>query len=292
MGKLDGRVIVITGAGGGIGAAVAKALAAHGASVVVNDLGVAVDGTGASSAPAQRVVDDITKAGGTAVANGADVADHHAAEGLIQSAIENFGKLDVLINAAGILRARMVFNMTEDEWDAVIRVHLKGTFNTTKFASAYWRELRKESAHHRLINFTSAAGLFGSSGQPNYSAAKLGIVGFTFSCANALGRYGVTANALSPSANTRMIETIPEDRLRPGADYAAPEHIAPILIYLASEQSDWLNGHVLGASGYQVTLYSNPAPLCQIVSDGPWDIDHLFTAVEESFKGDPRLRRT
>src|SRR5215467_9009738 len=216
MALLDGRVAIVTGAGRGIGRSAALLLASEGASVVVNDLGGAMDGTGRDAGPAQQVVDEIASAGGKAVASGADVSDHAAAEELVKTAIGEFGRLDVLVNVAGILRDRMIFNMSEQEWDDVIRVHLKGSFNTSKFASAYWRSLRDETAQHRIINFTSVSGLHGAPGQPNYAAAKMGIVGLTWSCANALGKYGVTANAISPGAQTRMIDSIPTERRRPG----------------------------------------------------------------------------
>ena len=175
--------------------------------MVVNDLGGSVDGEGADDAPAREVVREIEAAGGTAVANFDDVSDYDASEQIIRTALNEYGSLDILCNVAGILRDRMIFNMTEAEWDAVIAVHLKGTFNTSKYASIYWRSERK--GDYRLINFTSVSGLSGSPGQPNYAAAKLGIVGLTYSCANALGRYGVTANAISPGAATRMGDTIP-----------------------------------------------------------------------------------
>ncbi|HEY8837584.1 MAG TPA: SDR family NAD(P)-dependent oxidoreductase, partial [Dehalococcoidia bacterium] len=202
MGRLDGRVAIVTGAGRGIGASVARIMAREGASVVVNDVGVGVDGSGQDKGPAQDVVDEIRSAGGKAVACFDSVADHDAAERIVRTALDEFGGLDVLVNVAGILRDRMVFNMTEEEWDAVIAVHLKGTFNTTKFASIHWRTARK--GNYRLINFTSESGLLGAPGQPNYAAAKMGIVGFTYSCANGLARYGVTANCISPRAATRM----------------------------------------------------------------------------------------
>ncbi|HTU76073.1 MAG TPA: SDR family NAD(P)-dependent oxidoreductase, partial [Trebonia sp.] len=197
MGRLDGRVAIVTGAGRGIGRSVALLLASEGASVVVADLGVAVDGSGQDAGPAHETVAAIAEAGGKAVANSSDISDHAAAENLIGTAIEEFGRLDVLVNVAGILRDRMIFNMTEQEWDDVIRVHLKGTFNTTKFAAAHWRSLRDETAQNRIINFTSVSGLHGAPGQPNYAAAKMGIVGLTYSSANSLAKYGVTVNAIS-----------------------------------------------------------------------------------------------
>lgn len=285
MGRLDGRVCIVTGAGRGIGAAVAKLLAAEGAKVVVNDIGVNLDGTGQDTRPAEQVAEEIRRAGGTAVANFDSVADHRAAEHLIHSTIQEFGQLDVLVNVAGILRDRMVFNMTEEEWDAVIAVHLKGTFNTTKFASQYWHDTR--AGNYRLINFTSGSGLFGAPGQPNYAAAKMGIVGFTYSCARALSKYGVTANAIAPGAATRMTESIPSERqLYRNADprERAPENVAPIVAYLASVESGWLNGRVIGARGYEVTLYTNPEPERQIVSTGPWELDRLFQLVERVFR--------
>src|SRR6201993_1360283 len=214
MGSLDGRVAIVTGAGRGIGRSTAVLLAREGASVVVNDLGGAVDGSGSDTGPAHDVVSEITSTGGKAIASGADVSDHAAAENLIKSAIAEFGRLDVLVNVAGILRDRMIFNMSEQEWDDVIRVHLKGTFNTSKFAAAHWRSLREETAQNRIINFPSVSGLHGAPGQPNYAAAKMGIVGLTMSCANSLAKYGVTVNVISPGAATRMTDSVPTDRRR------------------------------------------------------------------------------
>ena len=212
MGRLDGRIAIVTGSASGIGAAVARGMAAEGASVVVADLGVGLDGSGRDLSGAQDIVDQITRDGGNATLHGVDVSDHQGAEGLIQFAIDTYGGLDVLINAAGILRDRMVFNMSEDDWDSVISVHLKGCFNTTKFASIYWRAQQK--GNYRLINFTSIAGLNGNPSQPNYAAAKMGIIGFTKSCANGLAKYGATANCISPGAATRMTETIPEEKMQ------------------------------------------------------------------------------
>jgi len=285
MARLDGRVAIVTGAGRGIGRSVARLLASEGASVVVNDLGAAVDGSGHDSEPAHDVVAEIAEAGGKAVANGADISVFAAAESLVQTAIEEFGRLDILVNVAGILRDRMVFNMTEQEWDDVIRVHMKGTFNTTRFASAHWRSLRDETAQNRIINFTSVSGLHGAPGQPNYAAAKMGIVGLTWSSARALGKYGVTVNAISPGAATRMTESVPTGRrrTRPDADEWSPDNVAPIVAYLASERSGWITGRIIHSSGYEVSLYSNPEPVVRIIGTGPWQPDALAEQVERSF---------
>jgi NAD(P)-dependent dehydrogenase (short-subunit alcohol dehydrogenase family) len=285
MGRLDGRVAIVTGAGRGIGRSVALLLASEGASVVVADLGVAMDGSGQDAGPAHAVVAEIAEAGGKAVASGADISDFTAAEGLIGTALGEFGRLDVLVNVAGILRDRMVFNMTEQEWDDVIRVHLKGTFNTTRFASAHWRSLRDSSAQNRIINFTSVSGLHGAPGQPNYAAAKMGIVGLTWSSARALGKYGVTVNAISPGAATRMTDSVPTGRrrTRPDVDEWSPDNVAPIVAYLASERSGWITGRIIHSSGYEVSLYSNPEPVVRIIGTGPWQPDALAEQVERSF---------
>jgi NAD(P)-dependent dehydrogenase (short-subunit alcohol dehydrogenase family) len=289
MGTLDGRVAIVTGAGRGIGRSSALLLAAEGASVVVNDLGGSMDGTGSDAGPAQLVVDEITSAGGKAVASGADISDHAAAEELIKTAISEFGRLDVLVNVAGILRDRMIFNMSEQEWDDVIRVHLKGTFNTSKFAAAHWRSLREETAQNRIINFTSVSGLHGAPGQPNYAAAKMGIVGLTWSSANALAKYGVTVNAVSPAAATRMTDSIPTDRRRTDRpadedDRRSPDNVAKVVAYLASERSGWLTGRIVHSSGYEVSLYNNMAPVVRLIAEQPWELDDLAAEVERSFR--------
>jgi NAD(P)-dependent dehydrogenase (short-subunit alcohol dehydrogenase family) len=284
---LTGRVAVVTGAGRGIGASVARLLAAEGARVVVNDNGVEVDGTGGDKTVAMQVAEQITAAGGEATANGDDVGDFQAAEAIIQQAIEGYGQLDVLVNVAGILRDRMVFNMTEEEWDAVLRVHLKGTFNTTHHATGYWRKQRNPEGHFRLINFTSGSGLHGAPGQPNYAAAKLGIVGLTYSCANALRPYGITANAIAPGASTRMTDSVPTDRRRMGSGddpVRSPDNIAPVVAYLASDRSDWCTGQTISARGYEVGLYNIPQVIRQIAAPGPWDLEMMSRMIEQSFR--------
>jgi NAD(P)-dependent dehydrogenase (short-subunit alcohol dehydrogenase family) len=286
VGRLDDRVAIVTGGGRGIGAAVACLLAREGAKIVVNDLGVAMDGSSPGRGPAEEVASQIGEAGGVAVTNADDVSDFDAAEHLIRQAIETYGKLDAVVNVAGILRDRMVFNMSESDWDAVIRVHMKGTFNTTRHASAYWREQRNPDGHFRLINFTSGAGLHGGPGQPNYAAAKLGIVGFTYSCANALSRFGVTANAIAPAASTRMTDSIVDEGRRAaqhGPERSA-DNIAPAVAYLASEGSDWCTGQVLSAQGYEIGLYNTPQVIRQIASTGPWDLSRAFEMIERSFR--------
>jgi NAD(P)-dependent dehydrogenase (short-subunit alcohol dehydrogenase family) len=293
MNYLEGRRIVVTGAGRGIGAAIAELAAREGASVVVNDLGVHVDGSGGDTGPAHEVVERITAAGGTAVPHLADVSDTDQAADLVDTAIREFGGLDVLINVAGVLRDRMLFNMAPEEWDGVMKVHLRGTFNTSRAAARYWREQRRVSGDYRLINTTSVAGLYGAPGQPNYAAAKLGIVGFTYSCANALMKYGVTANVLSPGARTRMVGTIPDlGRMRgDDSDGAAPparmdaDQVAPAVIYVASVRSGWLTGQVFGARGTSISLYNRPRVIREIVTTGDiWELDDVFEKFEEAFR--------
>lgn len=297
MGSLDGRVAVLTGAGGGIGASLARHLAREGATVIVNDIGVALDGSGGGAGPAQTVVEEIVGAGGRALASTHDVVDHDAAGELIATALDAFGRLDVLVNVAGILRDRMVYNMTPEEWDAVIAVHLRGTFNTTHHAARHWRELRDPQAQHRLVNVVSRSALYGAPGQPNYAAAKMGIVGFTYSCANALARYGVTANAISPGAATRMTQTIPDERLpderrknpTTGVE-GSPDNVAPFVGWLAGTSSGWMTGRIVEVRGYAVTLYSDPEPECQIVSTGPWEREQLERSIERVFRPAMRAR--
>jgi NAD(P)-dependent dehydrogenase (short-subunit alcohol dehydrogenase family) len=281
MGVLDGRVAVITGGGRGIGASLARAFAREGASIVVNDLGTSPDGVGGDKAPVHQVAEEINDSGGQAVADDGDVADVATGERLVRTAVERYGKLDVLVNVAGILRDRMIFNLPEEDWDAVIRVHLKGHYSTIRPASAYFREQRDPGGNYRIINFTSVSGLQGSPGQPNYAAAKMGVVGLTYSLSQALGRYGVTANAIAPGAATRLTGVMPST-----ADSAelSPDNIAPIALYLASERSGWLTGRTIAAMGHEVALYSNPEVIRQINGTGPWEFEHLAGLVETNFR--------
>ncbi|MDE2576904.1 MAG: SDR family NAD(P)-dependent oxidoreductase [Rhodospirillales bacterium] len=250
-GLCAGRVAIVTGAGRGIGAEYAKLLAAHGASVVVNDLGGAMDGTGADETPAQGVVREIIAAGGKAVVNTDNVADWNGARRLVEQAIDTFGKLDVLVNNAGILRDRMLTNMTEAEWDGVINVHLKGTFAPSRHAAAHWRALSKEHdrpVDARIINTSSVSGIYGNPGQTNYGAAKMGIAAFTIIAARELKRYGVTVNAIAPIALTRLTEglrALTEEEM----ERRHPRHVAPAVVWLASTQSADFTGRVVEAGG-------------------------------------------
>jgi NAD(P)-dependent dehydrogenase (short-subunit alcohol dehydrogenase family) len=285
MGLLDGRVAIVTGAGRGIGASVARLFAAEGASVVVNDIGASLNGLESDGSPGEELVAEINAAGGKAISNGANVADHEAVRDMVASAVDTFGKLDILVNVAGILRDKMIFNMAEEDWDAVIKVHLKGHYNTIRYASAYWRGLGDPAAQHRIINYTSRAGLHGAPGQANYSAAKMGIVGLTYSCAVALKRYGVTTNAISPAAATRMTATATTGPDYHGENELSPDNIAPVAAWLASEQSAWCNGHVLHARGLEINLYSDPHPIAGIHAAGKsWDLATLGKELESAFR--------
>jgi NAD(P)-dependent dehydrogenase (short-subunit alcohol dehydrogenase family) len=257
MGICDGRVAIVTGAGRGIGREHSLMLAEQGAKVIVNDLGGSMDGVGGDAGPAQQVVDEIKALGGEAAANTDDISDWEGAQRLINQAVETFGGLDVLINNAGILRDRMLTNMTEEEWDAVIKVHLKGTFAPARWAAAYWRERSKagETNDGRIINTSSPSGIYGNVGQTNYGAAKAGIASFTIIAAKELGRYGVTVNAIAPAALTRMTEGLgmgqasEEDK-----EMMSPRWIAPIVVWLASGESKEVTGRVFDVSGRALSV--------------------------------------
>ena len=255
----EGRVVIVTGAGRGIGRAHALEFARQGARVVVNDLGASADGRGGSSDPANEVVEAIRAAGGEAVSNGDDVADFAGAGRLVECAVRSFGRLDVLVNNAGFLRDRMFVSTSEDEWDAVIRVHLKGHFCPSRHAVTHWRERVKagEKVDARIINTSSGAGLLGSVGQATYSTAKAGIAALTLVQAAELGRYGITANAIAPAARTRMTEAVfatmmqkPDD----GFDAMAPENVAPLVVWLGSRESGDVTGRVFEVSGGVISV--------------------------------------
>ncbi|MER7400257.1 3-oxoacyl-ACP reductase [Streptomyces sp. NPDC000151] len=274
---LRGRTAIVTGAGRGLGRAEALELAHLGANVIVNDYGQpGRDGSGAASAaPAEAVAAEIRATGGQATAHLGDVADFETARDLVELAVDTYGALDILVNNAGILRDRMVFSMTEDEWDSVLRVHLKGHFNTTRFAAAHWRERSKAAGapvYGRLVNTSSEAFLAGSAGQPNYAAAKGGIVGLTTSTAAALAKYGVTANAICPRARTRMTEDVfagispGQGSGEPGegaSDPLAPEHVSPLVGYLAGPAAGRINGQVFVVHGGMAALLERPRVAAQ-----------------------------
>jgi NAD(P)-dependent dehydrogenase (short-subunit alcohol dehydrogenase family) len=282
--RLKGKVAIVTGAGRGIGRGEALALAAEGASVVVNDLGGATSGEGSDQTPAQEVVAEIEKMGGKAVANYADVSDFDACGEMIKQAMDELGGLDILVNNAGILRDRMVFNMTKEEWDIVIAVHLTGTFNTIKHASVIMRQQRSG----RIINTSSSSGL-GNAGQANYSAAKEGIVGITRTVARDLGRYGVTCNAIRPTAATRLTlspemeaarqAAIARGETRAGGGLEAldPSAIGALIAYLASDEAQNVNGRDFMIRGGEVGLYTIPTVEARAFSKGDiWTVDDMF----------------
>jgi len=289
----EGRVVVITGAGGGIGRQHALAFAAEGAKVVVNDLGGARDGTGASAGPAQAVADEIRAAGGEAVAHTEDISSWDGSLSLIQTAIDTFGGLDVVVNNAGILRDRMLTNMTEAEWDAVIKVHLKGTFGPAHHAAAYWRDRSKagEPNDARIINTSSPSGIFGNVGQSNYGAAKAGIAAFTVIASMELARYGVTVNAISPTALTRMTEGLGfvEEQ---GAEMKAaaategwnplgPENISPLVVWLGSPQSKDVTGRVFSVAGGFISVAEGWANGPSVNRDGRWEPGELGEVIPD-----------
>jgi len=289
--RLKGKVAIVTGAGRGIGRAEALALAAEGAKVVVNDLGVAADGSGASASPADEVCQEIKKLGGEAVPNFDSVASWAGGENIVKTAIDKFGRIDILVNNAGILRDKMVFNMTEEEWDIILKIHLYGHFYCTRAASPYMRQQR----WGRIINTSSIAGL-GNMGQANYAAAKEGIVGFTRTVAKDMGKYGVTCNALRPNAATRMTVTdelmaawkkqfvdaggVDEKVFKEMIDKmvlsSKPEHIAPVVVWLATEEAADVNGATFFISGNEIGIYAEPAVTQKITkAEGFWSVDEL-----------------
>jgi NAD(P)-dependent dehydrogenase (short-subunit alcohol dehydrogenase family) len=287
MPLLDGKVAIVTGAGRGIGREHALALARAGAKLVVNDLGATLEGEGEDATPAQQVVAEIEQLGGQAVANGENVADFAGAERMVRQAVDTFGRLDILVNNAGITRDRMLVNMTEQEWDSVITVHLKGHFAPTRHAAAHWRERSKagEEVRGRVINTSSPSGVFGNVGQSNYGAAKAGIAGFTIIAAQELGRYGVTVNCLAPNARTRMTEAafgeipIPED----GFDAMDPANMAPIVVALCADEAQNVTGQCFFVYGGAVNLLHGWDAGELLTRDARWEADDFLAQLRERF---------
>jgi NAD(P)-dependent dehydrogenase (short-subunit alcohol dehydrogenase family) len=288
MGALDGRVAVITGSGRGIGREHALLFAAEGAKVVVNDLGGSVDGSGDDRSAAQQVVDEITAAGGQAIANGDDVTDWDGGKRLIDAAIEAYGDLHVLVNNAGILRDRVLVNMTEQEWDSVIHVHLKGHFVPTRHAAAYWRERTKagKEVNAAVVNTSSTSGLLGNPGQSNYGAAKAGIGAFTTIIAEELSRYGVRVNAIAPAARTRMTEQTPglSDIVQAPKDAAVfdswdPANVSPLVAYLSTEGCP-ATGKVYFVQGGQIRLFKPWTMTDTLEKDDRWTVAELQTEMQ------------
>ncbi|EOM74502.1 SDR family NAD(P)-dependent oxidoreductase [Rhodococcus rhodnii] len=288
-GIVDGRVVVVTGAGRGIGRAHALAFAAEGARVVVNDIGAGLDGESTEEHPAEQVVAEIVAAGGQAVVNGDDVADWDGAANLVRTAIDTFGQLDVLVNNAGFLRDRMLVGMSEAEWDAVVRVHLKGHFATLRHAAEYWRGRAKAGnpVDARIINTSSGAGLQGSIGQGNYAAAKAGIAELTVQAAAELKNYGVAVNAIAPAARTRMTlgaggamaeaMAAPED----GFDAMAPENISPLVVWLASAEAAHVTGRVFEVEGGRITVAEGWRHGPSHDKGARWEVAEVGTVVDE-----------
>jgi NAD(P)-dependent dehydrogenase (short-subunit alcohol dehydrogenase family) len=286
MGICDGRVVLVTGSGGGLGRAHAIAFAREGAKVVVNDLGVSLGGEAGGGTPADEVVEEIRSFGGEAVTNGSDVADFAQAGALVKTALDNFGGLDIVVNNAGIVRDRMFVSTSEEEWDAVVRVHLKGHYAVANQACAYWRAQSKagEAVDARIINTSSGAGLQGSVGQSAYSAAKAGIAALTLVQAAELGRYGITSNAIAPSARTRMTEEVFADMMKKpesGFDAMAPENVSPLVVWLGSPDSKDVTGQVFEIEGGKITLADGWRAGPVVDKGAQWAPDEVGAAVHD-----------
>ncbi len=287
-GICEGRVVIVTGAGRGIGRGHALEFARQGARVVVNDIGAELDGTGGGTGPAREVAEEIRAMGGEAVLNGDDVADWAGARRLVGTAVEAFGRLDVLVNNAGFVRDRMFANVAEDEWDAVVRVHLRGHFATARWAAAHWRDQAKagEPVDARIVNTTSGAGLMGSVGQSAYSAAKGGIVSLTLVQAAELRRYGVTANAIAPAARTRMTEQVFAETMAAPTDGStfdemAPENVAPLVVWLGSPEAADVTGRVFEVEGGKVAVADGWRHGAPVDNKDRWDPADVGAAVRK-----------
>jgi NAD(P)-dependent dehydrogenase (short-subunit alcohol dehydrogenase family) len=291
MGMLDGKVVVVTGAGRGIGRGEALLAAAEGARVVVNDVGGEWDGTGQDPRPASEVVEEIRGAGGEAQAHYDDISEPDGVRGVVQLALDAWGRVDCLVNNAGILRDRMIFNMSLEEWDAVIKVHLRGTFLCTQTVCAHWRERSKagDDVSGHIVNTSSTSGLLGIAGQANYGAAKAGIAAFTQIVSMEMAKYAVTVNAIAPGARTRMTEktfgelTVPEGAFDP----LAPENVAPLVVFLCSDEAAGITGQVFGITGGLVQLYRGWTPVAQAHRGERWTPEDLAEAMPELFGGRP-----
>jgi NAD(P)-dependent dehydrogenase (short-subunit alcohol dehydrogenase family) len=278
--KLKGKVAVVTGAGRGIGRAIAIALANEGAKVVVNDLGTSKMGEGQDASPAQEVVNEIIRNGGEAVANFDSVAGIENGERIIQTALDTYGSIDILITCAGVLRDRMIFKMSPEEWNVVYETHLLGTYGCIRAAAPYM----KENKWGRIITLSSPSGLVGNVGQANYNAAKMGIIGLTRTVALDMARYNVTANSIAPTAITRLIERPGREISNEELEKQKPEHIAPLAVYLSTEESADVSGQVFGVRGKEIMLFSQPRPVRSAFSAEGWSVDKVHNYMQGPFK--------